>query len=954
MRQYVWKLVLLLAALIGLGIYAYQHQDYFTKFPVEQQVALHSPYQATSDGKGSWYIIEDAKQSILKLGADGTQLAKIKAPSLQEFVNLNAKDPTLQDDARTYITYDQVLPAPDGSLYAVVRLMDINALVLKHEAVVRYNAEGELDQGWIGYSRPYSVAEQGSLRGGTIRSLAFKENKLFLITQESDVELDLHEWDAKLGRFSKITSTHIPSESGVSDISGVTSQELVYATKKGEIYYAGERIYPQTRTGQNGTFADHVQVVGEDVYFLDEYGGSVKRFSTGNPAQVETLFTQQDAAAKLASDEQDAKIALTDEPLDSLGVAPDGTIFVTLGQQAVQMTPDKELQPLEYSGSTRTHQYLIWAAAAVGAILLLWVLKILYVNIMPYSLIYKQLFVLVPLISLSMLLLAYLVHTDFRKDTELEVRRALTYLAHDGQNLVDAQRLLKIDSPQDFMNEDYQALKENLTFKDKYGKFYMMIYKYVDRRLYDVLEDDNDVRMFDSFEVSAHDSAVSACMVRHKQTGEFIDVDADFDYSKALQEQTYVTCKSQDENGTWLFALGPLYNADKTQVVGVYEAGINTHALEMRMTANWYETLKQLTGFAVLILIVVLAVTLLLLKSVRNLSVSANQIAKGQWNTRVTVNSHDEVAALGHTFNNMSEEVEKKVLELREFRDAYRHFVPEKFLNYLGKRDIRHVNLGDQVELDMSILVTNIRHFDGFMEDMKDKTRDNFNFINRFLFEISPIVDQNNGEVSKYLNHGILAVFPESPGEALKAAVEMKRALDSYNSHRAGKGKARIEVGIGIQQGPLMLGIIGAEERLEVSVISDSVQFAIVLEEISDKLGCTILLPARVLQAIPERDRFLARSLGKIQLQGSLSGPIELYDVFEADDEETRRLKQKTHDLFESAITKYQQGRFYDAREAFLQVIRQNPGDKIAQLYFYVCDEYRSGMKDDWKGTLEV
>ncbi|TCP59016.1 class 3 adenylate cyclase [Tumebacillus sp. BK434] len=953
MRQYLWKLLLLVAALTGLGLYLYHNQDYITKFPIEKQVALHHPSQAAADGKGNWYIIEDAKQSILKLGQDGTQLAKIKAPLASEFVSLTSKDPTLKNDDRTYLTYDQVLPAPDGTLYAVVRLMDINALTLKHEAVVRYSAEGELDPSWVGYSRPYSVAEQGSLRGGTIRSLAFKENKLFMITQESDVELDLHEWDDKLDRFSKITSTHIPSESGVADISGVKSQELIYATKKGEIYYASERIYPQTRTGQNGIFADHVQVVGNDVYFLDEYGSSVKRFSSGNPAKVETLFTQQDAAAKLVSGPE-AKVALSDAPLESLGVAPDGTVFVALGRHAVQLMSGRELQVLEYSGSTRTQQYLIWAAFAVAAVLLIWLFKILYVNIMPHSLIYKQLFVLIPLISLSMLSLALLVHTDFRADTELEVRRALTYLAHDGQNLVDAERLLKIDSPQDFMNEDYKALKEKLSFKDNYGKFYMMIYKYVDRRLYDVLEDDNDVRMFDSFEVSVHDTAVSACMVRDKYTSEFLEVDASFDYSKALEEQTFVTCKSQDENGTWLFALGPLYNAEKTKVVGIYEAGINTHALDARMKTNWNDTLKQLTGFAILILIVVLVVTLLLLKSVRNLSVSANQIAKGQWNTRVKVSSQDEVAALGHTFNNMSEEVEKKVLELREFRDAYRHFVPEEFLNYLGKRDIRHVNLGDQVELDMSILVTNIRHFDDFMEDMKDKTRDNFNFINRFLHEVSPIVDQNNGEVSKYLNHGILAVFPNSPGEALRAAVEMKRALDRYNSHRAGKGKARIDVGIGIQQGPLMLGIIGAEERLEVNVISDSVQFAMVLEEISDKLGATILLPARVLQQIPERDRFQARSLGKLQLQGSLSGPIELYDVFEADDEETRRLKQKTKDLFESAITKYQQGRFYDAREAFLQVIRQNPGDKIAQLYFYVCDEYRSGMKDDWKGTLDV
>ncbi|ASS75481.1 hypothetical protein CIG75_11160 [Tumebacillus algifaecis] len=953
MRRNLLILTILLLALSVLGFFSIRNADDLKRFPTNQLVALKKPYKVTSDGENNMYIIEDAKQSILKLDADGTQKFKIKAPSLSKFVNLNSKDPTLLDDSLSYIIYDHVLPAPDGMLYVVVRVMDVNALVLKHEAIVRYNAEGKLDTNWLGFSRPYSVAERNSLRGGNIRALELKDGELFLITQESDIELALHEWDRTLDRFTKITSTHLATDIGVTDIVGVKSKELIYSTKRGEIYQAGERLYPQNFTGQNGRFAENVKVSGRDVYFLDEYGGSVKHFSLDDPTHVETVFTQKEALDLLVG-KSIADTAQIDHPLASLEIRPDGALFVSMAQYALLYTPQKEMTVLEYSGSSQTRHFLVWIGAVVSVLLLLGVLKILYVNIMPYSLIYKQLFIIIPLISLSMLLLAFLVHQDFREDTEGEVRSSLVYVAHDGQNLVSPEHLQRINSPQDYMNEDYKAIKDKLTFKDNFGKFYMMVYKYIDNRLYDVLEDDNDTRMFDSFQVTVDETAVSACMARDKVTGNLKAVDAGFDYNKALEEQSYVTCKSQDQNGTWLFALGPLYNADKTKVIGVYEAGINMHGFELRMEEYWYSTLQKLTGFTILILLVVLLVTLLQLKSVRRLSTSANQIAKGQWSTRVTVTSHDEVAALGHSFNDMSEHVEKKVLELREFRDAYRHFVPEKFLNYLGKRDIRHVILGDQVELDMSILVINIRDFEDFLEDMKDKTRDNFNFINRFLHEISPIIDDNNGEVSKYLNHGILAVFPDSPSEALTAAVEMKRSLDDYNDIREGKGKGRIEVGIGIQRGPLMLGIIGAEERLEVSVISDSVQFAMLLEEISDKLGATILLPAHVLQSIPERDNFQARSLGLIELQDKLAGPIELYDVFEADDEETRRLKQKTKDLFESAITKYQQGRFYDAREAFLQVIRQNPSDKIAQLYFYVCDENRGGMKDDWKGTLIV
>ncbi|MFD2171180.1 adenylate/guanylate cyclase domain-containing protein [Tumebacillus lipolyticus] len=954
MRRNLIRLLILLLLISTIGFVTYQNSLYLAKPSFDSLVPIKNAYRITSDANDNFYIISEAKQSIVKLGLDGTLKYKIEAPPVSEFASLNTKEVAMTDENLSFVTFDQVLPAEDGGLYAVVRVMDINALTLKHEAIVRYDADGELDSDWVGFSRPYSVTERSSLRGGTILALQYKAGKLFLITQESEAELDLNEWDPEFNRFSKVTSAHLPLDTTVSDIVGVKSKELIYTTKKGEIYRASERLYPQNRTGQIGTYAEDVKLLGTDVYFLDQYGESVKRFSLLDPAKVETVFTQKEVASALAQQLNDEE-ERPEFPIKSLGVTESGNLLVTIDQHAVLYTPTKEFVPLSYSSSTKFRQYLVWIGAAVAALLLLFILKILYVDIMPRSLIYKQLFIMIPLISLSMLLLSYLVQKDFRADIEDEVRRSLIYVAHDGQNLVDPEQLIRINSPQDYMSEAYQAIKAKLNFRDHYGKFYMMVYKYKDGRLYEVVEDDNDLRMFDSFEVAVDDTAISACMVSDPSTGQLRKIGADFDYNRALEHQEYLTCQSEDENGTWLFALGPLFNADKSKVIGVYEAGFNMHGFELRMDSYWYGTLQKLTVFAVLILLVVLTVTIILLTSIRNLSNSANQIAKGRWGTRVAVNSQDEVAALGHSFNDMSTQVERKVIELREFRDGYRHFVPEKFLDYLGKPDIRHVELGDQVELEMSILVVNIRDFHQFMEDMKDKTEDNFNFINRFLHVISPVVDHNNGNVSKYMDHGILAVFPDSPSEAVQAAVEMKRSIESYNVRRIERGKARIEVGIGIQHGPLMLGIIGAEERLEVSVISDSVQVTMVFEEISDKLGATILLPARVWVMIEDRDKYRARSLGLLLIKEKMTEPIELYDIFEADGEEQCRLKQKTKELFESAIIKYQQGRFYDAREAFLEVIRQNPADKIAQLYFYVCDEnFRTGLEYDWKGTLEV
>jgi class 3 adenylate cyclase len=57
-----------------------------------------------------------------------------------------------------------------------------------------------------------------------------------------------------------------------------------------------------------------------------------------------------------------------------------------------------------------------------------------------------------------------------------------------------------------------------------------------------------------------------------------------------------------------------------------------------------------------------------------------------------------------------------------------------------------------------------------------------------------------------------MALFPESPDNALDAALDIQRELSVYNQHRASVGYSSVDVGISLHTGTLMLGIIGGEE----------------------------------------------------------------------------------------------------------------------------------------------
>ncbi|MFN9782345.1 MAG: adenylate/guanylate cyclase domain-containing protein, partial [Sphingobacteriales bacterium] len=101
----------------------------------------------------------------------------------------------------------------------------------------------------------------------------------------------------------------------------------------------------------------------------------------------------------------------------------------------------------------------------------------------------------------------------------------------------------------------------------------------------------------------------------------------------------------------------------------------------------------------------------------------------------------------------MSSQAFKDVKDLTQHlkltNKSYSRFVPTAFLDFLGKTDINTVDLGDQKRAEMSMLFVDIRSFTTLSESMSPQ--DNFDFINSYLSEISPVIRRNGGFVDKYI-----------------------------------------------------------------------------------------------------------------------------------------------------------------------------------------------------------
>ncbi|HBY76692.1 MAG TPA: hypothetical protein DEG47_06745, partial [Cyanobacteria bacterium UBA11148] len=91
----------------------------------------------------------------------------------------------------------------------------------------------------------------------------------------------------------------------------------------------------------------------------------------------------------------------------------------------------------------------------------------------------------------------------------------------------------------------------------------------------------------------------------------------------------------------------------------------------------------------------------------------------------------------------------KLYTELRQLNQAFERFVPSEFLQFLNKKSIVDVQLGDQIEQEMSVLFSDIRNFTTLSEQMNPE--ENFKFINSYLSHISPVIREHQGFIDKYI-----------------------------------------------------------------------------------------------------------------------------------------------------------------------------------------------------------
>ena len=231
--------------------------------------------------------------------------------------------------------------------------------------------------------------------------------------------------------------------------------------------------------------------------------------------------------------------------------------------------------------------------------------------------------------------------------------------------------------------------------------------------------------------------------------------------------------------------------------------------------------------------------------------------------------------------------------------------------------------------------------------------------LNEYLTRMTSVVFGNGGTLDKFIGDAIMAVWgnvrslgaAQDAKNCARAALGMRRELKQLNEKWRNEGRMGLGMGIGINQGEVIVGNIGSHERMDPTVIGDSVNLASRLEGLTRIYGVDILVGATAAELVG--DEFHLRSVARVQVKGKTK-PVDVFTFVGARNEDIDPEFLKWLECYEEGLEKFRVRDFTQAKILFSRFLEFYPDDLLAKMYLGRALEYEQQPPDEAWDAVEV
>jgi adenylate cyclase len=302
----------------------------------------------------------------------------------------------------------------------------------------------------------------------------------------------------------------------------------------------------------------------------------------------------------------------------------------------------------------------------------------------------------------------------------------------------------------------------------------------------------------------------------HKQLGETKDP-LELSILAAMQKRSFGTMAGPGHPPEWVGGFYKLKNAPWAIVLFAPGTKILAPIISFR-------TLYLVVGGAgiIFILLLIRFVGGRMVRSVRQISETAEKVAHGNYGDPLPVKSKDEIGQLTESFNAMV-----TGLKQRDFiSNTFGRYVDQEIARELMQRP-EALRLGGQ-KREVAILMSDLRGFTPLSETLNPDII--IRMLNRYFSRMIETIQKHKGIIVDFCGDALLVFFDPMEGpilpstyKSIQCAVEMQQVIEIFNAENRVENLPELQMGIGINVGEVVVGNIGSETRAKYGIVGSAV-----------------------------------------------------------------------------------------------------------------------------------
>ena len=461
----------------------------------------------------------------------------------------------------------------------------------------------------------------------------------------------------------------------------------------------------------------------------------------------------------------------------------------------------------------------------------------------------------------------------------------------------------EIEFPYDYTGEAYQYLSQQMETRDLYTR---AVY-YENGSLYIGVDKNNPC--FYPFDI-------------------MMNIPAEKLYEKAALTGEAVTGMIHDQYGERFVCVTPIGGLSGQTIylleTGVYTANIDAY------TATYIKDFAIMSlAFLVIVAVVLMILFYRILFPIGEIKREMQKFADGDRSVRIRSTSEDELIGITQVFNKMADDIDVQILNLERVSETYYRFVPPSIIELLGKDNLGSLTLGSNVQGEYAVLNARLSLQETLPIEQNEALMNRFfNTVNRFTQQngIISIVDDANLQ-------SIIMICQQGAEAAITAALTILAKIDADNQ-KAAPGE-QLKVNFVMDYTDVYFGICGDEQRYIPVVLAPKFEKLLSNAFFLKSMGSRLLVTEAGYEKLNNIDSYANRYVGRIKNTPTDTG---MYDLYEDRTAEQIRVMKTTQHAFDKAMELYEKGFYYEAKNLFAMVLRENPQDMAAKYYVFRCE----------------